>query len=103
MNIINSVEHIVKWQVVIDATTDLTGIPDGIYPYNGLGTDQWAVVVNETQIAWGRDYGAVCVVYAEALQTRREHAERCPSDIPFMGEPVPYQSEADDYAVEVTL
>lgn len=103
-NIISETEQITKWHVAINRTTDLTGQPDNVYPFAGGVEDQWAVVMGEKQIAWAAEYGTACMIYVSALQTRREHAERCPNDIPFMGEPVPYQGEADDYAIEaVTL
>jgi hypothetical protein len=103
-SIVTQHEQITKWLVAIDATTDLTGQPDNVYPFNGV-EDQWAVVMNGTQIAWTAEYGTACMIYVTALQTRREHAERCPADsIPFSGEPVVYDSDADDYAIPaVTL
>lgn len=78
-------DQIAKWQVVIDPATCLEGVPDGVYPFNGL-EDQWAAVVEGQQIRWARDYGVICLLFAEVARTRREHAERCPQDhIPFDG------------------
>lgn len=99
-NIITLQEQIVKWTIVIDPATCLEGVPDGVYPFSGLNGDQWAVVVDEQQVRWARDYGAICLLYAEVTRVKREHAQRRPGDIPFMGEPVPYESTADDYAIE---
>lgn len=83
--IVTQNEQITKWDLPINRTTDLTGQPDNVYPFAGV-EDQWAVVVGETQIAWAAEYGTACMIYVSALQTRREHAERCPSDsIPFDG------------------
>jgi hypothetical protein len=112
-NSITETEKITRWLVAIDASTDLTGQPDNVYPFNGV-EDQWAVVISETQIAWAAEYSTACMIYISALQTQREHqrfaipegdAERCPADsIPFDGEPITYESDADDYAVpQVTL
>ena len=103
-NIVTQHEQITKWVVAIDATTDLTGQPDNVYPFAGV-EDQWAVVMNERQIAWAAEYSTACMIFITALQTRREHVQRCPADsIPFDGEPVVYESDADDYALEaVTL
>lgn len=75
-NIIEQVEAIVKWQVVIDPTTDLAGIPDDIYPFADLGGDQWVIVIDEQQVAWASQYGVACLMYAEALRIRREHVQR---------------------------
>lgn len=77
-------EQIVKWAVVIDPTTDLTSVPDDIYPFNGLpkgcealiGGDQWVIVIDEQQVAWAGQYGVACLMYAEALRIRREHVQR---------------------------
>ena len=106
MNIITETEQITKWVVAIDRHTDLTGQPDNVYPFNSNGgTDQWAVVMNEKQIAWAAEYGMACVIYIAAIQTQREHAERCPQDsIPFDGIAPASDSDDDDYAIEaVTL
>lgn len=83
-DILTHTENIIKWVVVIDPTTDLTGIPDGIYPFNGL-IDQWAVVIGEMQVNWSSQYGVACLMYAEALRVNREHVQRCPGDIPYDG------------------
>lgn len=86
MDILTQHEQITKWLLPIDATTDLSGQPDNVYPFAGGVEDQWAIVMNETQIAWAAEYGTACMIYVSALQTRREHAERCPADsIPFDG------------------
>jgi hypothetical protein len=79
-NIINPIEAIVKWAVVIDPTTDLTGVPDGVYPFSGLNGDQWAVVVGERQVRWARDYGVICLMFAEVKRIEREHLERNPAN-----------------------
>lgn len=80
-NIINPVEQIVKWQVVIDATTDLKGIPDGIYPYNGL-VDQWVLVMAEQAVNWSCTYGAICLMEIEAMRVQKKHVTRNPANGP---------------------
>ena len=87
MSIITETEQITKWIIAIDRHTDLTGQPDNVYPFAGGAEDQWAVVMNEKQIAWAAEYSTACMIYVTALQTAREHAEHCPQD-------------ADDYALE---
>lgn len=88
--ILTLTEQITKWVLPIGPSTDLTGQPDNVYPFAGV-EDQWAVVMNEKQIAWAAEYGTACMIYVTALQTHREHAERCPQD-------------ADDYGLsEPTL
>lgn len=85
MNIIERIEpdskleSIVKWAICIDPTTDLTGIPDGIYPFNGL-TDQWAVVIGEQAVNWAPDYGRACIAHIEAMWVKREHVTRNPAN-----------------------
>jgi len=103
-NIVTQHEQITKWVIAIDPTTDLTDQPDNVYPYAGA-EDQWAVVMNETQIAWAAEYGTACMIYVTALQTRREHAQRCPADtIPFDGQAPAAEEWADDYGLDgVTL
>lgn len=99
-------EQITKWVVAIDRHTDMSGQPDNVYPFNSNGgEDQWAIVLNGRQIAWAAEYGTICMIYVTTLQTQRRHAERCPQDsIPFDGQPVTYESDADDYAIpQVTL
>ena len=97
-------EQITKWVLPIDATTDLTGQPDNVYPFNGA-PDQWAVVMDERQIAWAAEYGTACIIFIIALQTKREHAQRCPADtIPFDGQAPATAEWADDYGLsEATL
>lgn len=98
MDILTETQKITKWVVAIDATTDLTGQPDNVYPFAGGVEDQWAIVMNGKQIAWAAEYGTACMIYVSALQTRRDHAERCPQDI------VPFSREVDDYGLsEPTL
>lgn len=87
------VNDIIKWITVIDPTTDLQGVPDGVYPFNGL-SDKWAIVDNERQIGWTRDYGDICLIHAEVLRVKREHAQRCPQDV------IPFSREADDYGLQ---
>lgn len=103
--IIEPKEQITKWLVAIDRYTDMSGQPDNVYPFAGGVEDQWAIVMNETQIAWAAEYGTACMIYVSALQTRREHAERCPADmIPFDGISPAIADEADDYSLDgVTL
>ena len=103
-NSITQHEQITKWIVAIDATTDLTGQPDNVYPFAGV-EDQWAVVMDERQIAWSAEYGTACMIFIIALQTKREHAERCPADsIPFDGYAPDTEEWADDYGLsEATL
>lgn len=97
-------EQIVNWIVIIDDTTDLTGIPDGIYPFADL-TDQWVVIINEQAVNWAETWGKAFEQYAEALRVKREHAQHCPADIPFDGGEFIFASSADlwpdDYAIEV--
>lgn len=100
MDILTETQKITKWVVAIDSTTDLTGQPDNVYPFAGGVEDQWAIVIGEKQIAWAAEYGTACMIYVSALQTRREHAQRCPGDIPFDGVAPTTNSEADDYAIE---
>lgn len=101
MDILTETQKITKWVVAIDATTDLTGQPDNVYPFAGGVEDQWAIVMNGKQIAWAAEYGTACMIYVSALQPQREHAQRCPQDsIPFDGSPVPYESDADDYGLD---
>lgn len=78
-NSIIEIENIVKWITVIDDTTDLQGIPDGVYPYNGL-VDQWAVVVDERAVNWSCTYGVICLMHAEIMRTQREHVTRNPAN-----------------------
>ena len=78
--ILTQKEQIVKWVVAIDATTDLTGVPDGAYPFNGL-TDQWAVVIGEQAVNWSSTYGAACLMHIEAMRVNREHVTRNPSTL----------------------
>ena len=101
-------DQIIRWIISIDPATDLRNIPDGIYPFDYLGTDKWAVVVNEAQIAWGRDYGVVCVIYAEALRVKREHIERNPANAAISASWYTVNNGVDDFQVnretgEVTL
>lgn len=100
-NIISETEKITKWIVAIGPSTDLTGQPDNVYPFAG-GEDQWTVVVGEKQIAWAAEYGTACMIFITALQTQREHAQRCPSDtVPFDGiAPATDDDRVDDYAIE---
>lgn len=103
-SILTQHEQITKWYVAIDRHTDLTGQPDNVYPFAGV-EDKWAVVIDGKQIAWAAEYGTACMIYITALQTRREHAERCPADsIPFDGIAPATADEADDYSLDgVTL
>lgn len=103
-NILTQTEQITKWHVAIDRTTDLKGQPDNVYPFAGV-EDQWAVVMNETQIAWTAEYGTACMIYVTALQTQREHALRCPQDlIPFDGLAPEVEDDADNYGLtEATI
>lgn len=79
VEILTQFEQIVKWVVPIDDTTDLTGIPDGVYPYNGL-VDQWAVVVDERAVNWSCTYGVICLMHAEIMRVKREHVGRNPAN-----------------------
>lgn len=79
MDIIEQTEQIVKWATPIDDATDLTGIPDNVYPFNGID-DKWAVVINEVQVGWSPAYGAACIQYIEALRVKREHVTRNPAN-----------------------
>lgn len=87
-DILTQSEKITKWVVAIDKATDLTGQPDNVYPFAGL-EDQWAVVIGEKQIAWAAEYGTACMIFVTALQTRSEHARRCPQDADDYGLPEP--------------
>jgi hypothetical protein len=85
-NSITETEKITRWLNPIERTTDMSAQPDNVYPFSGSQEDQWAIVMNGLQIAWAAEYGTACMIYVTALQTQREHAERCPADtIPFDG------------------
>lgn len=71
---------------IVDAETDLSQLFDGIYPYNG-GEDRWIIVINCQPIGWASEWGKAVIQEIEALQTQREHAQRCPQD-------------ADDYGLQ---
>lgn len=96
-------QDIVNWIIVIDDTTDLTGIPDGIYPFADL-TDQWVVIINEQAVNWAETWGDAFGQYAEALRVKREHAQHCPLDIPFDDDELIFASAADlwpdDYSLD---
>lgn len=79
MDIIEQTEQIVKWATPIDDATDLTDIPDGVYPYNGL-VDQWVLVMAETAVNWSCTYGAICLMHIEAMRVKREHVTRNPAN-----------------------
>lgn len=90
----------------IDAATDMAGLVDDVYPFEGSAEDKWTVVIGEAQIAWAAEYGTACMIYVTALQTRREHAERCPADsVPFDGfAPEVDDDGSDDYGLsEATI
>lgn len=97
---VSKVNDIIKWITSIDLTTNLKGIPDGIYPFDYLGTDKWTIVIGERQIAWGRDYGIICAIYAEALRVKREHAERCPTDAAIPEAWYNVHNGVDDFSVD---
>lgn len=95
---ITPTELIVNWITVLDDTTDLSGVPDGVYPFDSP-PDQWAVVIGEQAVNWAADWGKAWEMYSEALRTHREHALHCPADLAH-----PLDREADDYGLpEVTL
>lgn len=79
---------------VINDETDLTGLPDDIYPFAGH-PDQWVVIIDEVAVNWAQDWGVAVLMWIDALRVKREHAQRCPADIPFVDEPLGY-SEDDE-------
>lgn len=79
-SIISTQENIVKWITPIDPTTDLTDIPDGVYPFNYIGEDKWAVVIGGAVVNWSCTYGAACLMHIDAMRVKREHVQRNPAN-----------------------
>lgn len=84
--------------------TDVSQLPDDIYPFDG-GEDRWAVVMNGQMVNWASEWGKACSLYVLALRVNREHYTktlnawgRAPAqEIPFDGstpdEPLAYGDE----------
>lgn len=82
------------WAVLNDES-DLTSVPDGVYEFDDP-CDRFVVVLGGQAVNWATHQGTAFTQYTEALRVRREHYSRGNS---WGGEPVTYESEADDYGL----
>lgn len=78
-------------------TQQATGVnfilADGVYDYPDP-IDKFVVRVDGEDVAWAETRAEADRSFAELLHYDGEHFKHCPSDyIPFMGEPVPYESD----------
>lgn len=83
---------------VITDETDLANVPNGVYEFDDP-SDRWVVVIGGQAVNWATHQGTAWQQYSEAMRVNREHAQRSPDYIYFNGEPVAYESEADDYGL----
>lgn len=72
-------------QVPFETTTEFI-FADGVYPYPDP-IDRWVVIVDGDEVAWCADQGRGFDIYNDIVRIEAEHADHCPDDIPWQGEP----------------
>lgn len=77
---------------IVNDETDASKLPDGVYDFDDP-VDRYVVVIGGQYHSWALVQCTAHWQYTEALRVNGEHGRRCPEDIPFQGEPCPYNDD----------